>query len=258
LGGRELVAMVGGGGKTSALRVLAGELAATGSKVIVATTTAMLLRELAVWGPVVLEADESMLAAGLFKALAAREIVGAAAALGVEGKVVGLSLATVDRLWAEVTRGLADYVLVEADGSRGRPLKAFGSHEPQVPFAATLVVQVAGLDAIGMPLDEEHAHRADAIAAALRVPLGTTVTSDLFARCLREQILSLAHCWESARTVTVLNKAEGPERERFGLYVALDLLGASKRPGYDPAPEAVVVASLREGRFIRVCVGNGE
>jgi len=258
LGLRELVAMVGGGGKTGALRLLAGELAATGSKVIVATTTAMLLRELVAAGSVVLEAGMPALVGGLRRALTEQRIVGAAAALGVDGKVIGLSPTTVDELWARGTNTLADYLIVEADGSRGKPLKAFGPHEPKVPSAATIIVQVAGLDAIGTQLDDEHVHRAELIATTLDVPLGSTVTSSVFVGCLREQVRYLAQRWGSARIVTVLNKAEGLQRVRLGLEVASDLLGTPEDGGDRPVTEAVVVASLNEGRFIRVCSAKGQ
>ena len=48
-----MVALVGGGGKTSAVGLLAGELASRGRRVLVATTTAMFLREMTAVGPVV-------------------------------------------------------------------------------------------------------------------------------------------------------------------------------------------------------------
>jgi len=96
---RELVAMVGGGGKTAALHLLAEELAAAGSRVIATTTTAMHLRELAAVGPVVLDSGDRPLADKVKAALTERGVAGVAAAPGAEGKVVGLSPGVVDGLW---------------------------------------------------------------------------------------------------------------------------------------------------------------
>ena len=164
LGGRELVALVGGGGKTSALRLLAGELAASGARVGVTTTTAMFLREHGrrrtggAWAPAAGSSTD-----GLRKALAKGRTVAVARSAVEGGKVAGLSPAAVDELWAA---GLVDHLIVEADGSRGKSLKAFGPHEPQVPDATTTIVQVAGLDAIGAPLTDEHVHRAETLATA--------------------------------------------------------------------------------------------
>lgn len=260
LGRREVVAMVGGGGKTGALCLLARELAAGGSRVIVATTTAMFLRELAVVGPVVMDVGDGELIVGLRKALAKGRAAGAVCGLGKGGKVVGLSPDTVDGLWAE---GLVDYLIVEADGSRGKSLKAFGPHEPQVPLATTTIVQVAGLDAIGNPLTDRYVHRAAVLAAALGIPLGSEVTARVFADGLRKQLRRLRRAWEGSRVVTLLNKADGPDAEALGLDVARELLPValcsrdSVRPGDFERPDTVVIASLREGRFARVSAIGG-
>ena len=44
---------------------------------------------------------------------------------------------------------LADVVLIEADGSRRRPIKGTADHEPVLPDAATLVVAVGNIRAFG-------------------------------------------------------------------------------------------------------------
>ena len=57
-----------------------------------------------------------------------------------------------------------DFVLIEADGSRMRPIKAPAEHEPVIPPGATLVVPVMGIDALDLPLAEA-AHRPESVAA---------------------------------------------------------------------------------------------
>ena len=260
LGRREVVSLVGAGGKTSALCRLARELAAAGHRVIVATTTAMLLRELAAVGPLVMAASDEVLVAELSEALERGRVAGAARAPGTDGKVVGLPLATIDRLWADCP---VDYVLVEADGSRGLPLKAFGPHEPQVPGATSTIVAVAGLDAIGRPLSAEHVHRADALAAILGVPLGATVTPWMFVNALREKVRQLRQGWPASRIVALLNKADGRDEEALGFQIARELLAIVHDTDRSPlaadgqCPDAVIVASLRRGRFARVSAAGG-
>ena len=250
--------MVGGGGKTTALCLLAQEVAAPARRVVATTTTAMLLRELAQTGPVVMAASLPELLAGSKKALAQGGSAGAAFGPGENGKVVGLPVGWVDELWADAA---PDYMIVEADGSRGRPLKAFGPHEPQVPAATTTVVQVAGLDALDASLTEEYVHRAGLLAAALNVPLGSVITTHVFAGCLREQWRVLRQRWPGTRMVTVLNKADGPDEQVAGPHLAGELLampgGKSERPTWDRGPDSIVVGSLRERRFLRVCRSGG-
>jgi probable selenium-dependent hydroxylase accessory protein YqeC len=254
LGRRDLVALVGAGGKTSALRLLAGELSASGGRVLATTTTAMYARDLRAVGPLFVDESETVLAAALEESLQSAGAAGVARAEGVDGKLVGLTPATVDRLWA---RGLADFVLVEADGSKGLPLKAFAAHEPQVPESSSVVVVVAGLDVIGRPLTSRHVHRADIMAAAHGVPLGVEVTPRLLAWALAEQTRQVRLRWPGRCVVALLNKADGGESEAIGLGVAGDLLadagGGTQPPADDRrGPDAVVVASLRLRRFVRV------
>jgi probable selenium-dependent hydroxylase accessory protein YqeC len=256
----EMVAVVGGGGKTTALRLLAAELTAAGSRVIITTTTAMLLREMADMGPMVIGARDGVAAVDLRKALAQAQTVGVADSRGRGGKVRGLPPAEVDRLWAE---GLADYLLVEADGSRRRSLKAFGDHEPQVPAGVATVVQVAGLDAIGRPIVPRHVHRAELLAARVGVPFGSMVTVHVFAEALREQLGHLRRTNPSSRIVTLLNKVDVADGEAKAQAVAGDLIadgrfsGGGASAGDSDRPDAVVIASLLEGHYTRVSPAEG-
>ena len=49
---------------------------------------------------------------------------------------------------------LADHVIIEADGTKGLPLKVPNDQEPVIPAFADTVVAVAGLSALGRPLGE--------------------------------------------------------------------------------------------------------
>ncbi len=264
---RELLSLVGGGGKSGALRTLAVERAGRqvpdlGGGVLATTTTAMFLTQLQAIGPVLMGPEHDGLFAALPSALAAGGLVAAARDLGAGGKVAGLPVEWVDEVW---DTGGADLVLVEADGSRGLSLKAFGPNEPQVPDKTTLIVQVAGLDVLGLPLDGEHVHRVELLIAALSggqrkssgkldVPeIGRPVTASLFVAALRLQLRTLRSRWPGARMVTLLNKAEHEDSTAAGLGIATQLLGVGLRHEgpTEVAPEAVIVGSLRRAEFIR-------
>jgi probable selenium-dependent hydroxylase accessory protein YqeC len=247
LGRRELVALVGGGGKTSALQRLARELVAKGARVVVGTTTAMFLNELEEVGTVVLSADGGDVEARLEAALAEGGPGAAVAAPGEGGKVAGLPPADFDGLWAQAT---IDYLLIEADGSRGRPLKAFGSHEPQIPAGVTTVVQVAGLSALGQPLTESVVHRAGILCEALGVPFGVEVSPVVFAAALRTQLRRL-RAVTSSRIITLLNQAEARGSREAGLAVAADMLKDGDLASA-ARPDALVVASLQDAIFVEV------
>ncbi len=250
LGPRESVALVGGGGKTGCLRLLAEELSEWSPRVLATTTTALFLKDLEDLGPVLVESDLPALRTRLEAALAAGGLACAVRSIGRDGKAVGLPVEWVDDVWAA---GSVDHLVLEADGSRGMSLKAFGAHEPQVPLGATLIVQVAGLDVLGAPLQEPYVHRAELLARVLGVEEGAIVTTDLFAAALREQLRLLHGRWPGVRVVTLLNKAEEPDARARGLEVAEEMLSAVQAEvGRGLVPEAIVVGSLRERDFTRI------
>lgn len=247
---------MGAGGKTTVLRRLACEAAAVGRSVIMTTTTHMRAIELGGQTAIVLERDDDALTERLRAALKECPLVAAARTSCGDGKVDGLTSNTVDGLWRA---GLADLVLVEADGSRRRSFKAFGSGEPELPGEATTIVQVAGLDAIGRPLADENVHRPEVLAQALMVTLGSEVTADVFVDGLRLQMRRLRRS-SGSRVVTLLNKADACEREDLGADVARALLAPGRRErdaavgGADDRPDAVIVGSLRQGVY--ECIGH--
>lgn len=59
---------------------------------------------------------------------------------------------------------LADFVLVEADGSKRLPLKAHLPHEPVIPEESNQTICVVGLSAVGKPICEA-AHRPELFAS---------------------------------------------------------------------------------------------
>ena len=124
---------------------LAGELAQAGARVLVTTTT----RILPPAPPLVAEALTHAQGADCRQTLSALDLAlsrhspVALTAPGKDGKAAPLP----PHLFAALPES-ADYVLVEADGSRGLPLKAPASHEPVIPPESDLVIAVAGLSAL--------------------------------------------------------------------------------------------------------------
>lgn len=229
----EIVAFVGAGGKTASLLRLAGELAAAGAKVLTTTTTKMARREIP---PSVQQIGLG--AAQLPPAMLANDIqthghVFLYQKISPGEKLKGLRADWFDQHIAAA--GLADVILVEADGARRLPFKGPYSHEPVIPASATIVVPVVGLDVIGQPLDEEHVYGADMIAATTGQPEGQPVTPELVATVLDHPELGLKSVPESARVIALLNKVE-------------------TQSDYDAA-QFIAAQLLRNERFSRVLVG---
>lgn len=201
-GAPRLLAVVGAGGKTSAVKTLAAELSAMGRRVIVTTTTKMHPPE-----------DRSLLCetAAAVRERLERESPVWAGVYYNEYKIEGLPgpLAPL--------RAAADHVLIEADGARKLPLKMIDpAHEPVIPPEADAVLAIAGLDALGRSVGQT-VHRPALACQALGVSPEHIVAPADMAR-----LLTLCY----APSLVLLNKADGPDLAALGREVAAHLPGA--------------------------------
>lgn len=202
LGDRELIAIVGAGGKSTVLFGLGNELAARGSRVVLTTTTKMERAQVA--DPACWTDDPRAIDAAFQKG---RPLFVAMDLL--PGKVTGPSPEAVDRLFAA---SIADYMIVEADGARSMSIKAPAEHEPVIPSRSTLVIVVAGIDAVGRSV-REVAHRPDRIAALTGLAPDSILTVPDLATILLHPHGGLKRIPDSARVAMAIAKIT-PETER--------------------------------------------
>ena len=212
--GDEVVALVGGGGKTTAMFRLARESVEAGGCAITTTTTKIFGAQIAL-APAHLaaaEADRERLLAALGRHV---HVLVIGATDPATGKADGVSL--------ELFRDLRAWcpgacMLNEADGSRMRPFKAPAGHEPVIPAETTLVVAVVGADVLGKPLTAEHVHRPELVSALGGLPLGSVITPELVARVVAHPEGGRKGVPPRARVAVLINKVEalcdrGPARE---------------------------------------------
>ena len=127
---------------------------------------------------------------------------------------------------------LADYVLVEADGSARRPLKAHAPWEPVIPPESGRTVCVLGLTGLGRPI-REAAHRPELYARLAGAGEDDTASADAAAKVLAA---------EPAADIYFFNQADTPELLAAGRTLAR-LLG---RPA--------AVGSLFKEEYFVCCV----
>ncbi len=208
---RGLTAIFGSGGKTSLMLALCALLRRTGT-VIVSTSTHIYPP------PGIACAQEE---AEIMRILPAQGAVCVAQAAAESGKLCAPPIAF-SRLCA-----LADYVLVEADGARGLPLKAHAPFEPAIPREAAWRILVLGASGFGRPIAEA-AHRPERYAALCGCSPEDIVTPRRAARVVA------AMPRYDALFVNQVETLEAAERAR-------ELAGLVAAP--------VFAGSLREGRF---------
>ncbi len=225
--GWEGIALVGSGGKSTSLFQLAHELP---PPVIVSATTHLHVDQVRLadshW---IVEKPEDL--TDLEKKLDGVMLITGP----LDGdRTTGLNAALLSRLHAICdSRSLP--LLIEADGSRRRPLKAPADHEPAIPDFSEMVVVVAGLTGLGKPLTEEFVHRPEIFARLGGLKLGETITPEALLRLLTHSAGGLKNIPPRARRIVLLNQADSPELQAQAKRIAEKLL---------PFYHAVIIASL--------------
>ena len=126
-------------------------------------------------------------------------------------------------------------LLIEADGSRQKPLKGWASHEPPIPEFVDHVVHVVGMSGLGKPLSDEHVHRAEIFTKLCDVKLGESITSDAITHLLVHSDGGQKNVPRSAKKTLLLNQADTPEIQSLAHTMVDDLL---------PHFPSIIVASL--------------
>lgn len=234
-GARGVVAVVGGGGKTTALFRLAGETLVRGGSVLLTSTTHMVDPRLEPERP----GGSLSLAPDMEEPFTGGELPPFRSGLTLlfaragEGKAKG-----VHPSWLPPLTARWDLILVEADGSKGLPMKAPADHEPVLP-PVCMVVGVIGLDGLGRPMDERTVHRPELFTNVTGCGHGQVIGWDHLAALVRHP----QGLFKNARgpRAVLLNKADQapflPTRSQLAELEADQALLCSLR-----RPEGVIMA----------------
>lgn len=233
------IAFVGAGGKSTAMFQLARELQSQivnrQSSIIITATT-----HLGVWQ--IPLADRHITA----QTPAPIEEMehGLSGVTLVTGPIEGDRTAPLDEYtlhWLKDFCGYHDLpLLIEADGSRDRPLKAPAAHEPPIPDFVDTVIVVAGLSGLSNPVTDEFIFRADRFREISGSANQQIATPEMLTRVLVHPEGGLKNIPARARRVCLLNQAETPELQSVGGKIAKDLLGHF---------DSVLVGSLHQNDF---------
>jgi molybdenum cofactor cytidylyltransferase len=223
------IAFIGAGGKTTAMFQLAREL--QGPVIVTATShlgvwqTGFADQHIITETPAPLEALEH----------------GLKGVILVTGEIDGERIKPINHHLLDWLHQFCGYhaipLLIEADGAREKPLKAWAEHEPPIPAFVDLVVQVVGLSALGKPLTEEDVHRAEIFSTLSGLTPGETITSDSLIRVLTHAAGGQKNIPAHARNIVLLNQADTPEPQSVARGLSQSLMGS-----YDSA----IIASLKQ------------
>ncbi|MDP2645239.1 MAG: selenium cofactor biosynthesis protein YqeC [Desulfobacterales bacterium] len=213
-----VISLVGSGGKTSLMFRVARELSKAGESVLTTTTTRIFMPAREQSSSVIQSDDYEEILDVASKYLKETSHLTVVSATGSDpGKLKGLEPDTVDKIWQS---GLFRWIVVEADGAAGRPLKAPAEHEPVIPLSSRWVVGVVGLDAFNRPLEEKWVFRPEIFARVSGLSPGDLITAGSISRVLLHPAGIFKGCPSHSVSIAFLNKADSPGRVEAGRSIA--------------------------------------
>lgn len=221
------VYLIGGGGKTSLMFTLAHALGAAGHSVLTTTSTRIRYPRPEASDRVVVAPFDTGLITRLRAELADRRHVTVAESFRPEEqKLYGF---TSDELDGLADSGVADHLLVEADGAAGRSLKAHREFEPVLSNRADLVIVVIGIDCVGRPMNELHVHRASLFCERLGRPPESLITHEDVAAIVFHPEGYLKRVGRDSAVAVFLSKAGTPAAEEQARRLAKALRARDHR-----------------------------
>jgi molybdenum cofactor cytidylyltransferase len=230
----DVVAFIGSGGKTTAIFQLARQ---NESSVIVTATS-----HLGTWQ--VSKADTHIIASSGFIDELEKELNGVILVTGSFESDRTKPIA--DDLLDELHRFCKSRhipLLIEADGSRQRPLKAWAEHEPPIPAFVNHVVLVTGLSGLGNPLNDEFVHRPELFINLSGLNTGEPVDTHALTRVLLHDKGGLKNIPQHARRSVLLNQADIPALQASAHTMAQPVLSTF---------DSVIIASLEQKKIFAV------
>jgi probable selenium-dependent hydroxylase accessory protein YqeC len=255
----DCVAVVGAGGKTTLCWRLVQQLSGQGTRVIFTTTTHVLQPAPGAFDVLTLT-QESDLSAALpwlsspawHTACIASAVIGAQNDTPVaksnmpvvNTRLKGFTADAICQLRTSISIPQSPISLVvEADGARGRWLKAPAEYEPVIPPCANVVCVVANLSTLGQPLDERVTHRPERIAALTGAQLGQPITPQVIIDVLCHPSGGLKGIPLGARKVAVLTH-HTPEKKP----------GVCEKPGFSHSEATAIASALTAHGFDQAIV----
>jgi probable selenium-dependent hydroxylase accessory protein YqeC len=160
---KSVVAVVGCGGKTSLIELMADRL--RDKKVLISTTTKIFPPKM-----------KDIVLCETLRQCEEHEPRTGVQCMGILNRASGKLEALPDSFLAKI-KSRYDVVLLEADGSRGLPCKGWLADEPVVPHYCTHTVGLVTMGALGKPAGENTVHRLPEFLALTGIGEGETITA---------------------------------------------------------------------------------
>jgi len=226
---RAFISLVGAGGKSTLFSLLARELYQKKKRLVLTTTTHMFSSQLISDDKkaTLIENDDEKIIEERMKYFFGKRklseliLVHHRTEDEMGEKVAGPSPLFLSKCWQ---LGYADYFLVEADGARGRPIKAPTYHEPVICESTTDVIGVIGVDALGLSLNERNVFRPELFSQLTGLKMGDKISVKDIITLVFHPLGLFKNIPFHSRTHLFINKADDELKIKFAEKLAVQVL----------------------------------
>ena len=229
---KDIMSIVGAGGKTTMMFKLAEELRQC-SKVLVTTTTKIYMPPKDMYDFICTDGERfhkytDMKENGVY-------ILGNG--VNQENKILGLNEKQLSELAPHF-----DYILIEADGSKEKQLKGWSEFEPVIYSKTTKTIGIIDIRSIGIVISEDKVHRSKIFCKITGTDQGDTVKLEH----LTKLIMHPQGLFKGAQGEKILyiNKVEDPEQ-----LVLAKLLACEINLRNDKIVNRVIIGSLKTNTY---------
>lgn len=175
---KDIISIVGAGGKTSFLFKLAKELKQNNYKVLVTTTTK-------IYVPPKEDYDFACLKEEQFFKYASMKSPGIyvyGMGVNLENKIIGIEENILNELMPYF-----DYILIEADGAKEKGIKGWNQFEPVISKKTTKTIGILDIQTIGMEICKENVHRSKIFCGITQAQEGESIKIEHLSRLISHQ-----------------------------------------------------------------------
>lgn len=233
---KAVISIIGGGGKTSLMWQLGYILSRKGKKVVLGTTTKIGVPAKGEGDYFLITEEPQAMQNFVRDTMQAGDLTIIAPRLW-KGKIDSLNEEQIEAI-GEV----ADYVILEADGSNRLPIKAPASHEPVIYAKSDVIIGVFGAEVIDKPADETICHRLAEFLSVTELNKGGIIDEIALAKLVNSKQGMQKGVPDGTKFVLCINKADQVDKNRLD-EVANYLI--------DSGVEKILTTTLNRPRLVR-------
>lgn len=216
----EIIALIGGGGKTTTMYKIAEEASVRGWKTLITTTTKIFIPTQDHY-EVLIESNPTHLSANAKQRLKPGTPVIVGSGVSNDGKLLGVHQ---DGIIDILHQTGSDLMIIEADGAAHKSLKAPATHEPVIPKQTSLVIPVVGINCLGQIMSPETVHRPEIITQLTGVQQGQIISAHLIAQIFTHPLGYRKGLPPECKWIPFINQVRSPKDLDLAKEVA-DFIG---------------------------------